>query len=156
MHRSIVLFLLIVLLACAVAKAQDRSFGLGVILGEPTGISGKYWIDGKKAIDGAVAWSFGDESALHLHADFLFHTSSIVKEETSKLLAYYGIGGRIKFADESKAGVRIPLGLNYVPLNAPVDVFFEIVPILNLAPSTDLSLNAAIGFRYFFGQKRNK
>jgi hypothetical protein len=156
MHRSIVLFLLIVLLACAVAKAQDRSFGLGVILGEPTGISGKYWIDGKKAIDGAVAWSFGDESALHLHADFLFHTSSIVKEETSKLLAYYGIGGRIKFADESKAGVRIPLGLNYVPLNAPVDVFFEIVPILNLAPSTDLSLNAAIGFRYFFGQKRHK
>lgn len=150
MRRAIVLFLVIVPLACAVAKAQDRGFGLGVMLGEPTGITGKYWIDGKKAIDGAVAWSFGDESAFHLHGDFLFHTSNLVKEEASKLLAYYGIGGRVKFADESKAGVRIPLGLNYIPSTAPVDVFFEIVPILNLAPSTDLNLNAALGIRYFF------
>ena len=28
-------------------------FGIGVVLGEPTGISGKYWLSEKTAIDGA-------------------------------------------------------------------------------------------------------
>jgi hypothetical protein len=34
-----------------------------------------------------------------------------------------------------------------------LDFFFELVPILDLAPSTDFGMNAAIGIRYFFGQE---
>jgi len=138
MVRWIVFFVLAAVLACGTLQAQDSGFGLGVILGEPTGISG------------AVAWSFDDESAMHLHADLLFHSSNISKVEMSKLLLYYGIGGRIKFEDDSKAGVRVPLGINYLSSGAPLDVFLEIVPILDLAPGTDFSLNGAIGIRYFF------
>lgn len=143
-------------LACGTVQAQDSGFGLGVILGEPTGISGKLWIEDRKAIDGAVAWSFDKESALHLHADLLFHGSNISRVEMSRLLLYYGIGGRIKFEDDSKAGIRIPLGINYLSSGAPLDVFLEIVPILDLAPSTEFGLNGAIGVRYFFGQKTHR
>lgn len=150
MFRSIVFLGLTAVLACGTVQAQESGFGLGVILGEPTGISGKLWMEKRKAIDGAVAWSFDKESALHLHADLLFHGRNIVKVEMSKLLFYYGIGGRIKFEDKSKVGVRVPLGLNYIPSEVPLDVFLEIVPLLDLAPSTDFSLNAAIGVRYFF------
>ena len=150
MGRSIIFVVLISVLACGTADAQDSGFGLGLILGEPTGISGKLWIENNKAIDGAVAWSFDKESAMHVHADLLFHSSNLIKQEMSKLVAYYGIGGRIKFEDDSKVGVRVPLGLNYLSSGAPLDVFFEIVPILDLGPSTDFSLNAAIGVRYFF------
>lgn len=150
MVRSIIFFVLTAVLAFGTAEAQDSGFGLGVILGEPTGISGKLWVDNKRAIDGAVAWSFDKKSAMHLHADLLFHSSNIIKVEMSKLLVYYGIGGRVKFENKSKVGVRVPLGLNYLSSGAPLDVFLEIVPILDLAPSTDFSLNAAIGVRYFF------
>ena len=150
MRKSGVLVLLAVLLTCVSAQAQDRGFGLGVILGEPTGISFKQWIEKKKAIDGAIAWSFEKKSAVHLHADLLFHTSNIVKVEMSKLVAYYGIGGRIKFVDKSRIGVRVPLGLDYLPSETPIDVFLEIVPLLDLAPSTDFTLNAALGVRFFF------
>ncbi|KPK74533.1 MAG: hypothetical protein AMJ89_06065 [candidate division Zixibacteria bacterium SM23_73] len=150
MVRWIVFFVLTAVLACGTVQAQDSGFGLGVILGEPTGISGKLWIEDSKAIDGAVAWSFDDESAMHLHADLLFHSSNISKVEMSKLLLYYGIGGRIKFEEDSKAGVRVPLGINYIPSKGPLDVFLEIVPILDLAPSTDFGLSGAIGIRYFF------
>lgn len=150
MAKSIVLVLLTVLLSCGSAEAQDSGFGLGLILGEPTGISVKQWIEKKKAIDGAIAWSFEKKAAMHLHADLLLHSRNIVKEEMSKLVAYYGIGGRVKFEEKSKVGVRVPLGLNYLPSKTPIDVFLEIVPLLDLAPSTDFTLNAALGVRYFF------
>ena len=150
MVRSIIFFVLTAVLAFGTAEAQESGFGLGVILGEPTGISGKLWIEDSKAIDGAVAWSFEKESAMHLHADLLFHSSNISKVEMSKLLLYYGIGGRIKFEDDSKAGVRVPLGINYLSSGAPLDIFLEIVPLLDLAPSTEFDLNTAIGIRYFF------
>src|SRR5258708_39192418 len=32
-------------------------FGVGAIFGEPTGVSVKYWLSDKHAIDGALAWS---------------------------------------------------------------------------------------------------
>ena len=150
MLKSIMLFALTLLLAGGTVEAQESGFGLGVILGEPTGISGKLWIEDRKAIDGAIAWSFEDETAVHVHADLLFHSGNVVRVEMSKLLGYCGIGGRIKFEDKTKVGIRIPLGFNYVSTKTPVDVFLEIVPLLDLAPSTDLSLNAALGIRYFF------
>jgi hypothetical protein len=150
MVRSILLIFLTCLLACASAQAQDEGFGLGVILGEPTGISGKLWVEDNKAFDGAIAWSFEDETAVHLHTDLLFHSGNVVRVEMSKLLGYYGIGGRIKFEDNTKVGIRVPLGFNYIATKTPVDVFLEIVPLLDLAPGTKFNVNAAIGIRYFF------
>lgn len=156
MVRSIMLFVLMAVLFCGTAQAQESGFGLGVILGEPTGISGKLWTGTGKAIDGAVAWSFRDKSSLHLHADYLFHNFNLFKVKKGKLLLYYGIGGRIKFEDDSKVGVRVPVGINYLIAKAPLDVFFEIVPLLELAPDTEFGFNAAIGVRYFFGQQAHE
>ncbi len=53
--------------------AQNSGLGVGMILGEPTGLSAKMWTGKMTAFDAAAAWSFGDEGALHLHADMLFH-----------------------------------------------------------------------------------
>jgi hypothetical protein len=63
---------------------------------------------------------------------------------------YYGIGGRIKTSDDARIGVRVPLGLAYLFQNVPVDIFLEVVPILDLTPKTDFRINAALGARYFF------
>jgi hypothetical protein len=153
MFRSITLFALTALLACSAVQAQDSGFGLGIILGEPTGISTKLWTTDDQAVDMAIAWSFENEDAVHLHADLLIHSPNVVRVDMSRLVAYYGIGGRIKFEHKSKVGIRIPLGLNYLPSRTPIDFFLEIVPLLDLAPNTDFSLNAAIGIRYFFGKK---
>ena len=64
---------------------------------------------------------------------------------------YYGIGGRIRFDEEdSRIGARIPLGLDYLFEGSRFDLFLELVPILDLAPETELNLNAGLGARYFF------
>ncbi|KPK98018.1 MAG: hypothetical protein AMJ90_10080, partial [candidate division Zixibacteria bacterium SM23_73_2] len=73
MIRALALFYVMVLLVWGNVFAQEDGFGLGVIVGEPTGICGKLWTSGRTAVDGAVAWSFEGESSVHLHADFLYH-----------------------------------------------------------------------------------
>ncbi len=150
MARSMIFLVLTAVLIWGTAQAQDGGFGLGVILGEPTGIGGKLWTGRGTAIDGAVAWSFNKKSSMHVHGDFLLHKFRLSEVEKGELLPYYGIGGRIKFEDDSRLGVRFPLGIDYLFEKSPFDIFLEIVPILDLAPSTDFSLNVAIGFRYFF------
>jgi hypothetical protein len=141
----------LIFLLPAVTVAASNDFGLGIILGEPTGLSGKLWLTRSTAVDGAVAWSFSDEDALHLHADFLVHNLGLIAVEKGLLAVHFGIGGRLKLEDDSRFGARIPVGLTYLFENAPLDVFFEIVPILDLVPDTEFNPNAAVGIRYFFG-----
>jgi len=47
-------------------RGGSYDFGLGIILGEPTGITFKYWASDKAAFDGALAWSFSKEDKFHI------------------------------------------------------------------------------------------
>ena len=143
------LITLIVLLLCfQLTMAQNSGKGIGVILGEPTGISLKFWQSDKIAIDGGLAWSFGINNKFHFHADYLFHHTNIPKEQN--FILYYGPGLRLRMGDEDRIGIRGAIGVDYFFNNAPCDAFFEVVPILDLIPGTYFSFNAGIGFRYFF------
>lgn len=126
----------------------DKELGLGVMLGEPTGVSVKFWTTNQSAFDIGAAWSLsGSREALHLHADLLWHSWF---PDTENLAFYYGIGGRVILTEEAHAGVRAPLGLTYVFDNVPFDLFVEAVPIFDLAPNTELAGNGAVGIRYYF------
>lgn len=135
-------------------KAQNKNFGLGIIIGEPTGVSAKFFTGGN-AIDAAAAWSFTNNGGLHVHADYLFHNYSMIMVQSGRLPFYYGVGARIKFLDKDKTGdevnlgARFPVGLSYEFAGFSGDLFFEIVPILDLVPATEFDLNGALGFRYY-------
>ncbi len=151
MRRGSLLLLIIGLALCGPVHAQDHTFGLGVIVGEPTGVCGKLWLGHKTAVDGAVAWAFEDETALHLHGDYIVHAFGLLKVEKGSLPVYYGIGGRVKFEeDDNLFGVRIPVGLAYIFEGSRVDLFLEVVPLLDIAPESEFTMNAGLGARYFF------
>jgi hypothetical protein len=135
--------------------ARKSGFGLGVIIGEPTGPTFKVWTGANTAIDGAVAWSLDGNDDLHLHADYLIHDFGIAKVEKGSFPLYYGIGGRIRFHDgnqDDQVGVRVPVGMAYLFANSPLELFFEVVPIVDLAPDTELDFNGGVGVRYYFGK----
>lgn len=147
------------------AAAQIRGFGIGIILGEPTGISIKNWLGQTSALDLAVAWSFERYISLTIHADYLKHNFRLIRVDKGALPFYYGIGGRIKLKDddaarndndEARLGVRVPVGLAYHFENVTLDVFLEVVPILELVPSTDFTISAAVGIRYFLNEAFNR
>lgn len=159
--RSICVAILITVIGGQTAHAQE-GLGIGMILGEPTGISLKAWISEKQAIDAAVAWSFSENDSFQFHADYLVHYFYPVKSEgfRGKLPLYAGVGGRLKLEkddggnrrndDDSLLGVRIPFGISYIFSDVPVDLFGEIVPILDVFPDTEFDVNAAVGARFYF------
>jgi hypothetical protein len=137
---------------CGPAAAAGGPFGLGIMAGEPTGISGKLVLDSRNAVDGGVAWSLSGDNDLHLHGDYLFHWYDVFEVEQGRLPLVAGIGGRIRLREhhDDHLGPRFPIGVTYQFETAPFDVFFELVPVLDLIPDTDVDLEAAIGGRFYF------
>lgn len=152
MKKSFFLSLIIffALVASSRVSAQDSGFGAGIMFGEPTGVSIKLWTSETTAIDGGLAWSFMNGGFMHIHADFLMHKFGVIDVNSGRLPLYFGIGARLGLGNELHVGVRVPIGLDYLFDEAPVDIFLEIAPGLDLTPATAFALDGGIGVRYFF------
>jgi len=150
-----IIFLFSVLILFCNSFAQDKGFGLGVMIGEPTGFSAKYWLNNINAFDAGLAYSFVKKhSAVSLHADYLYHNYDLIKSNY-KIPVYYGFGVRMRFIEkeDNSLGARGVIGLVWLSDDLPIDVFLEFVPVFNLFPSTALNLDLAIGARYYFNKK---
>ena len=141
------------------AFAANGPLGLGVILGEPTGFSGKYWLDANRdrAIDFGLAWSLSDDVGFHIHGDYLLHNYSLLRDAfhvtKGKMPLYYGLGARFQLGEghhDDETGLRIPVGMSYLFADVPVDVFAELAPVVNFIPDTELDLEGGIGARFYF------
>lgn len=162
-YKTAALAALFAALSVPVAQAQDDGFGVGISVGEPTGLSFKGWLNNTRAIDAGLAWSFSENDSLQLHADYLIHDFNMLRptDLEGRMAVYYGLGARIKLSendnnnrgrnrDDTLVGIRIPVGVTYHFPRSPVDLFGEFVPVLDLAPDTDFDLNLAIGARLYF------
>ena len=137
--------------ASGVQKAGPGDVEVGVVLGEPTGLSFKLWTGLSYALDGGVAWSFGKGGHVHLHADYLVHNFRFFEVASGDLPIYFGIGGRVRLEEkESRVGMRIPIGVEYIFEDSPVGIFMEVVPIMDILPETAADLNAGFGVRFIF------
>lgn len=150
------------LLAFAVSASMD-GLGIGVIAGNPTGLTLKKWLGASSALDLAAAWSLDENESFHIHADYLMHHFGLVGLDPGdgRLPLYYGVGGRLVILDRDnqgpgeendddfRLGVRIPLGAAYLFEEAPVEIFLEVVPVVDLVPDTDLDMDAALGARIY-------
>src|SRR5690625_4086404 len=105
------------------AQSRPGAFGVGFVVGEPTGISVKYWQTDITAFHGVLAWSFGRHESRHIHGSYLKHSPLEVEDELFSL--YYGIGGRAIWAEDAVIGVRIPVGLQYIIAPAGFRIFFR-------------------------------
>lgn len=140
-----------VILAALIPSPARADIGIGIIAGEPTGFSFKWWNDDDTAIDAAVGWSLGDND-FYAHCDYLWHRMIEDEKIGGSAPLYYGIGARIILGDEkaSKFGVRIPIGVDYRFDNGRFDVFVEIAPVFNVLPETDFDLSGGVGARFYF------
>ncbi len=147
--QKVILIIAVVLFSTALFS-QDGGLGLGIILGEPTGLSVKMWTNENSALDAAAAWSFAGTGWIHVHADLLQHNFELINVNKGTLPLYYGLGAYLGLASDLRMGARVPIGLAYLFYGAPVDAFAEVVPGLALLPKINFKLAGAIGIRYFF------
>jgi hypothetical protein len=150
MIKKIIILTVLIFSACCL-NAQDKGFGMGLLIGEPSAITGKYWVTDNNAVTGSVGWSFIRDNAIHLSADYLYHFN---KFENSKFIFYAGLGAKLNLGTKSnikpKIGGRVPLGVCYMIRDIQSDIFLEVVPMLEVTPEIRISGSGGIGFRYFF------
>lgn len=153
--------------ASASGIGNSNNFGLGFILGQPTGISIKYFFAQEHAINAAVGVGWWAGHNFHIHADYNYHFM-LTKTPSFDLPLY--IGGGIKFFwfyhdryhpywddrrdddDYSRAGlgVRVPIGIA-LHLNKPtLEIFLEVVPGFAFLPWFDGFVDGGVGLRYYF------
>ena len=146
------LAIIIVMLATPALAAEYKTFGIGVVAGEPTGITGKYMLNDSSGIDAGVGWKTSGDSEFHIYADYLFHIHDLIKVKKGALPVY--VGGGLRWVDrenrDNKFGIRVPVGLEYLFDNVSLGAFAELVPVLNLTPDTDFDLEGGIGIRFYF------
>ena len=148
--KKTALALILVTALAGVAHARDGNFGLGLIFGEPSGVSMKVWTGNTTAFDAAAAWSFVGGGFFQIHGDLLFHNFDLFEVDTGKMALYYGFGGRVKMADQTQVSLRVPVGISYEFERTSIELFLEVVPMLDLAPSTQAGIAGGVGFRYYF------
>jgi hypothetical protein len=169
---------LMVLAACAglfalgptPARAEGGNFGAGIILGSPTGLSFKYWVREREAVDAAVAASLFGSHGFRAHADYLWVVAVLSRDTTYDLGLYAGAGGRVLHHERGKEhdpdlhlGARGSVGIvfDFSKGGLPLDVFVEAAPILDFRFNDDsreadghgnlgAELDLGLGVRYFF------
>jgi hypothetical protein len=141
----------------------DKEFGLGIMLGAPSGLSGKYFLDGGKTalamgIGSSYDHRYGDYYGTHAHLDVIWHPVLLAKNPSFSLPLYLGAGVRMhdhdyydRYDDHTHIGLRIPFGIAFDLRKAPLDIFLEFVPTFDFADRHDGSyITGAAGIRYFF------
>jgi hypothetical protein len=129
---------------------------LGAMLGDPTGLSGKYDLSSDTAVDGGLAYTLGGRSGAQVHGDYLKGYPRAIVAGEADLNFYYGIGVRIVTLNSGNdsgrlsVGPRLPVSLSYELKNPDIEFFGEFAFILDLAPSVAPDVDLAVGIRYRF------
>jgi hypothetical protein len=140
--------------------ADKGTIGVGIILGEPTGITAKLYLKDDVAIQGAVGSAFIG-GGLQLHADYVFHPYILQTRPSFVLPVYFGPGVRLIDYSNGRGenssfalGLRGVGGLLFDFNDVPLDAFVEVAAVLEYefkdGRGTALRLNAGAGVRYYF------
>jgi hypothetical protein len=136
----------------------QESFCIGLIVGEPTGISCKYEINDRTALDGALGFSPFDR--VRLHVDYLWLLRPF---DDRRLTLSYGGGLAIGFGKrwvdgrrgvfgyvvrEADLAIRGPVGLTYAIPRTRLEAGLEIGPLVILGPEAGLGMDGGIFFRF--------
>jgi hypothetical protein len=151
MKKGGIVVLFFILTFTNIKSLYANEFSLGIAAISPTGLSAKFWLSDKHAIDLFGSWSFSSDK-FNFHSDYLIHNFNLLKVDENPMAFYYGVGARIKDEEEEDLiiGVRMPFGITYLMSKVPVDVFGEVAPRVNIVPSTNFGLDVMIGIRYRF------
>jgi hypothetical protein len=131
-------------------------FGVGAVIGSPTGISAHARVDDHHLLQGALAYSFSRYPGLHISADYVWDNVYEFDIKTTNWDVYYGLGGRVIAVQggndkgSTALGVRGPIGAIHTLRDPHILVFGEIAPVLNLAPNSDVEFDLGIGCRIIF------
>ena len=166
MRKSIWSLILVTMTAAIMAQtasAADSNFGLGLVLGDPSGISARIAAGSNNSINVILGYDVNqndnryyrdnccrDGGVLYMGADYVWYNYNLIHVSSGRLPLYFGPGVNFVISNYSSVGIRGVVGLEYQFANAPFDLFFELAPGVNIVPNTEVGVDAGFGGRFFF------
>ena len=135
------------------AQTEAHPFGLGIMIGNPAAITGKYILNKNNSVAGGLSISSSDYTLIY--TDYLYHVHNLFTHKNqflNELTPYIGFGGLLASTNKDRSnddhylgkksgnlglGVRVPLGSEWNPKALPLGVFLEIVPGMSVVPTMD-------------------
>jgi hypothetical protein len=161
------IFILFFFLSVSVHAAPTKgsnSFGIGLTLFNPTGITAKYLMDNKLSLEGSLG--FVGSSRTHIHGVLTYNLVQL--STSSKFFLYAGAGlvleerrhkeKGFKFrgfhggetSTSWSPGIRVPLGLSFFADQVPLEIFGEVNLNLFFGSRFGSDIGLALGGRYYF------
>ena len=140
---------------------QGRTFGFGLIAGEPYGGTVKFWSGSSTAVAIGVGGSY--YGSLRVGGDYLWHFDAF---NSSQFNLYAGPGVVLGFgtfhngwwytndrwvraSGDVGVAIRGVVGVDFSPRNSAIEMFVEAGPLVNLSPGSFSAFDFAIGARYY-------
>ena len=158
-----IIILAVVVLTTTLYSQSRPGWGLGISVGDPTGFTAKYNMDNKNAWNFNIGSSYFGE--IRVGADYLWHFDPFNSRYVAMHAGFgpvlgFGNGNSVIFKNDNDAfllrdddeigiGVRGLVGVDFYPSSSPFEIFFEMGPLLGLAPETGSAFDVAVGFRFY-------
>jgi len=139
MKKIVFIFALLITLTTINLIAIDYQKSAGFFIGKPFGISAKFDISRKNAIDILIAF----DKDVKFHTDYLWKDYERFKVTEGKLPLYYG--GGFMFDDDDFC-LQLKGGIEYIFDTNPLSLYIEIAPSFG----TTFVLQGGVGVRYAF------
>jgi hypothetical protein len=131
------------------------TLGIGLVGEDPSGLTVKYKMSEKQALDFRLGIGFRFDNAFLGQVNYLISPFELANTGDFSLPFYVGLGGTLfVFNNGNNDGIainaRVPIGVA-LELNAvPLDIFLEVAPQLGLIPDVDVFIDGAVGVRFWF------
>jgi hypothetical protein len=146
--------MLALFLLSALTGIPSSGISIGIVIGDPTGLSLKFWgIGQNSALQVNVGGGgFVAPADLAVSGSLLFH--ALLTRETP-INGYLGVGALAginqgKRGNNAVFGILVPLGLEFILSEVPLDIFMDVSPFIGF-PTKEKSLanlTLGIGLRY--------
>ncbi len=161
-------FFPMVLCSCLMlpSLAFAKTWGLGAVIGAPTGLSANYFINETRTIQSTLAYDFGGDDDLQIASHYQWRINDLNIEKL-KLGWFYGAGARLAFKDHDHHhrhghehnddhdghvdfGPSGTIGLFHEFIDVPLEVFLKANLTLNIIEQTDVDGDLMLGLHYNF------
>jgi hypothetical protein len=141
-------------------QEKTGQVGVGLAGGSLTGLSTQFWMDNDRAINATFAAEHGNSAISVAHLWLFRGVFAVAGREANYFVPYIGVGAIAAFGTQSDyfmrnnenvvAAAQVPLGIEFLPSLQRFDVFAELVPSLEITPTTVGFLTADLGARFYF------
>jgi len=167
MKKVVLMFLAFLFIASGSTNANGpggKNWGFGIVLGDPTGLTVKYWTNRENAFNFYIGDSYFGSP--RIGTDYTWHFD-VFKSNVVELYAGpgavigFGKGKKFWYKDydgdkfyarsDSDLGIAIRgmVGVNVIPERTPIEIYLELGPLVGIIPEFGSTFEGAIGIRFY-------